>query len=57
MTNVLVCVKRVVDTSGEVVLTEDGLAVDGRYAGYTIWRGVAPFSDSAAARVASPKRV
>lgn len=36
MTDVLVCVKRVVDTSGEVVLTEDGLAVDGRYAGYTM---------------------
>lgn len=35
MTNVLVCVKRVVDASGEVVLTPDGMAVDGRYAGYT----------------------
>ena len=26
MTDVLVCVKRVVDSSGEVVLTEDGLS-------------------------------
>lgn len=36
MTNVLVCVKRVPDSSGEVVLTEDGQAVDGRYAGFTV---------------------
>ena len=35
MTNVLVCVKRVPDTTGEVVLTGDGQAVDGRYAGFT----------------------
>jgi electron transfer flavoprotein beta subunit len=35
MTRVLVCVKRVVDATGEVVLTEDGQAVDGRYAGFT----------------------
>ena len=35
---VLVCVKRVVDTSGEVVLTDDGSAVDGRFAGYTMLR-------------------
>ncbi len=35
MTNVLVCVKRVPDPTGEVVLTADGLSVDGRYAGYT----------------------
>ncbi len=33
---VLVCVKRVVDSSGEVVLTEDGQSVDGRYAGFTV---------------------
>jgi electron transfer flavoprotein beta subunit len=33
---VLVCVKRVVDSSSEVVLTEDGQAVDGRYAGFTM---------------------
>ncbi len=36
MTNVLVCVKRVPDSSGEVTLTPDGLAVDGRYSGYTM---------------------
>lgn len=36
MTDVLVCVKRVPDTSGEVVLTADGSALDGRYAGYTM---------------------
>ena len=35
MTNVLVCVKRVPDPTGEVVLTDDGMRVDGRYAGYT----------------------
>jgi electron transfer flavoprotein beta subunit len=34
-TNVLVCIKRVVDSSGEVVLTHDAQAVDGRYAGFT----------------------
>jgi electron transfer flavoprotein beta subunit len=33
--NVLVCIKRVVDSSSEVVLTEDAQAVDGRYAGFT----------------------
>lgn len=36
MTNPLVCVKRVVDSSGEVVLTEDAQGVDGRYAGFTM---------------------
>lgn len=36
MANVLVCVKRVPDATGEVVLTEAGDAVDGRYAGYTM---------------------
>ncbi len=35
MTNVLVCVKRVPDASGEVTLTPDGMGVDGRYSGYT----------------------
>ncbi len=35
MTGVLVCIKRVVDSSGEVVLTEDAQAVDGRFAGFT----------------------
>jgi electron transfer flavoprotein beta subunit len=33
--SVLVCIKRVVDSSGEVVLTEDAQAVDGRFAGFT----------------------
>lgn len=32
----LVCIKRVVDSSSEVVLTEDGQGVDGRYAGFTM---------------------
>ncbi len=36
MTNVLVCIKRVPDPTGEVVLTEAGDAVDGRYAGWTM---------------------
>jgi electron transfer flavoprotein beta subunit len=35
MTNPLVCVKRVVDSSSEVVLTEDAQGVDGRFAGFT----------------------
>jgi electron transfer flavoprotein beta subunit len=34
--NVLVCVKRVPDSSSEVVLTEDAQAVDGRFAGFTM---------------------
>lgn len=33
---VLVCVKRVPDSSSEVVLTEDAQAVDGRFAGFTM---------------------
>jgi electron transfer flavoprotein beta subunit len=33
---VLVCVKRVPDSSSQVVLTPDGQAVDGRLAGYTV---------------------
>jgi len=36
MTNVLVCIKRVPDPTGEVVLTADGSAVDGRFAGWTM---------------------
>lgn len=36
MTSVLVCVKRVPDSSGEIVLTEDAQAVDGRYVGFTV---------------------
>ena len=34
--NVLVCVKRVPDSSSEVVLTADAQSVDGRYAGFTM---------------------
>ena len=33
---VLVCVKRVVDASSEVLLTDDAQGVDGRYAGFTM---------------------
>lgn len=36
MTSPLVCVKRVVDASSEVVLTDDGQGVDGRFAGFTM---------------------
>ncbi len=36
MTNVLVCIKRVPDSSGQVLLTEDAQAVDGRYVGFTV---------------------
>ncbi len=36
MTRVLVAIKRVVDVAGEVVLTDDEQALDGRYAGHTI---------------------
>ena len=36
MTTVLVCVKRVPDSSSEVVLTEDAQGVDGRFAGFTV---------------------
>ena len=36
MTGVLVCVKRVPDSTSEIVLTEDGQAVDGRFAGFTM---------------------
>ncbi len=35
MTNVLVCVKRVPDVSGEVLLAEDGQSVDARFVGFT----------------------
>jgi electron transfer flavoprotein beta subunit len=35
MTNVLVCVKRVPDSSSEVLLTQDAQAVDGSKAGFT----------------------
>ena len=36
MANVLVCVKRVPDSTEEIVLTDDGQAVDGRRAGFTM---------------------
>src|SRR4051794_12479383 len=36
MTNVLVCIKRVPDVSGEVLLSEDGLSVDARHVGFTV---------------------
>ncbi len=36
MTDVLVCVKRVAESSSQVQLTADGQAVDGRYVGFTI---------------------
>src|SRR3954466_5815310 len=34
--NVLVCIKRVPDVSGEVLLSEDGLSVDARHVGFTV---------------------
>lgn len=36
MTNVLVCIKRSADTTGEVVLNAEGTALDGRHSGYAI---------------------
>ena len=36
MTNVLVCVKRVPDTGGDVTLTADGQGIDARHLGFTI---------------------
>ena len=36
MTNVLVCIKRVPDVAGEVLLTDDGQSVDARHVGFTI---------------------
>ena len=36
MTNVLVCVKRVPDSSGEVLLAADAQSVDARFVGFTI---------------------
>jgi len=36
MTNVLVCVKRVPDFSGEVLLTEDAQSADARFVGFTM---------------------
>jgi electron transfer flavoprotein beta subunit len=36
MTNVLVCVKRVPDSSGEVLLSADAQSVDARFVGFTV---------------------
>lgn len=36
MTNVLVCVKRVPDVAGEVLLTPDGQGIDARFVGFTV---------------------
>lgn len=36
MVDVLVCIKRVPETSGEVTLAEDGQSVDARHVGYTL---------------------
>ena len=38
MADVLVCVKRVVDSTGKVTLTDDEQSIDGRFAGYTLSR-------------------
>lgn len=38
MTDVLVCIKRVVDSTGKVTLSDDEQSIDGRYAGYTLSR-------------------
>ena len=38
MVDVLVCVKRVVDSTGQVTLADDEQSIDGRYAGYTLSR-------------------
>ena len=36
MTNVLVCIKRVPETSSQVLLSEDGMSVDARNVGHTV---------------------
>lgn len=36
MTNVLVCIKRVPDSSGQIMLTDDAQGVDARYVGFTV---------------------
>jgi glycine cleavage system aminomethyltransferase T len=36
MTNVLVCIKRVPGTSGEILLSDDGQSVDARHVGWTV---------------------
>ncbi|MEP6816502.1 MAG: hypothetical protein ABI873_13215 [Marmoricola sp.] len=36
MTDILVCIKRVPDSSGQILLTDDAQGVDGRYVGFTV---------------------
>ncbi|MEP6528247.1 MAG: hypothetical protein ABJA86_13920 [Nocardioidaceae bacterium] len=36
MTDVLVCIKRVPDTGGEITLTQDAMSIDTRYVGHTV---------------------
>lgn len=36
MSNILVCIKRVPDTGGEVTLTDDAMGVDDRHLGFTV---------------------
>jgi electron transfer flavoprotein beta subunit len=36
LTNVLVCIKRVPGTSGQVLLSDDGMSVDARHVGYMV---------------------
>ncbi|MDP9318808.1 MAG: electron transfer flavoprotein subunit beta/FixA family protein, partial [Actinomycetota bacterium] len=36
MTNVLVCIKRVPETSGQILLSEDAQTIDARHVGYTV---------------------
>ncbi|MGI8700112.1 MAG: electron transfer flavoprotein subunit beta/FixA family protein [Nocardioidaceae bacterium] len=36
MTNVLVCIKRVPETSGQILLSEDSQTIDARHVGYTV---------------------
>jgi electron transfer flavoprotein beta subunit len=36
MTNILVCVKRVPDSSGQILLTDDSQGIDGRFVGFTV---------------------
>ena len=36
MTNVLVCIKRVPETSGQILLSDDAQTIDARHVGYTV---------------------
>ena len=36
MANVLVCIKRVPETSGQILLSEDSMGIDARHVGYTL---------------------